>query len=231
MKHTVCPFHAGNNLRAALVALFALGATVIVPNAEASTRPQIGGTLRVQLSGRVATIDPRQWSTVPAQAAAIERVDSLIFDRLIRLDESGALRPALALYWQQVGDSKHWRFRIRDGVKFSDGSPLTPPVAAMALQQLLGSSFDVSASLEWVVVQADRPLPDLPLQLAGGRYFIFRTLEDNSLTGTGPFRVTEWTAAAGSAKAVFIANENCWAGRPFVDKIELTMGEIGRAHV
>jgi ABC-type transport system substrate-binding protein len=36
--------------------------------------------------------------------------------------------------------------------------------------------------------------------------------------------VTEWTAAAGSAKAVFVANENCWAGRPFVDKIELLMG-------
>jgi ABC-type transport system substrate-binding protein len=176
------------------------------------------------MSERIATIDPRQWPSAPAQFAAAERVDSLVFDRLARLDEGGTLRPALALYWQQVGDSKRWRFRIRDGVKFSDGSPLTPPVAAMALQQLLGSSFDVSASFEWVVIQADRPLPDLPLQLAVGRYFIFHTLEDNSLTGTGPFRMAEWPAVEGSAKATFAANETCWAGRPFVDKIELMMG-------
>jgi ABC-type transport system substrate-binding protein len=74
------------------------------------------------------------------------------------------------------------------------------------------------------VIQAEHPLPVFPTELAGGRYFIFRTGEDDSLTGTGPFRVAEWPAAGAPARAVFAANETCWSGRPFVGKIELRMG-------
>ena len=176
------------------------------------------------MSERIATIDPRQWPSAPGKAAAAERVDSLVFDRLVRLDEHGTLQPALAISWQHDAQSKRWQFRLREGVKFSDGSPLTPPVAAMALQQLLGISFDVSANSDSVVILSDQSVPDLPVQLATGRYFVFHLADDNSLTGTGPFRVAEWPAASGTAKAIFAANETCWAGRPFVDKIELTMG-------
>jgi len=208
----------------AFVALLAAGTVAATPLAAASTRPQFSGTLRVQMSERVTTVDPRQWPSAPAQAAAAERVDSLVFDRLTRLDEHGTVQPALAISWQHDAPSKRWQFRIREGVKFSDGSPLTPPIAALALQQLLGASFDVSATSDSVVIQADHSLSDFSTELATGRFFIFHSTEDNSLTGTGPFRVAEWPAAAGSAKAVFVANENCWAGRPFVDKIELLMG-------
>ena len=224
MKRINCPFHAGNRLCVAFAALCTLGAVATVPSSAASTRPQIGGTLRVQMSERVATIDPRQWPVAPGQAAAAERIDSLVFDRLARLDEHGRPQPALAISWQNDTQMKRWQFRIRDGIKFSEGTPLTPLIAALALQQLLGAPFDVSATSDSVLIQAEHSLPEFPTELATGRYFIFHTAEDNSLSGTGPFRVTEWPAAAGSSKAVFAANENCWAGRPFVDKIELLMG-------
>ncbi len=224
MKRIVCPFPAGNNLCVAFAALLALGAAAAAPNAAASTRPQRGGTLRVQISEHITAIDPRQWPSAPAQAAAAERVDSLVFDRLVRLDEHGTIQPALAISWQHDAQAKRWQFRMRDGVKFSDGSPLTPPVAAMALQQLLGASFDVSATSDTVVIQAEHSLPDFPAELAMGRYFIFHVAEDNSLTGTGPFRMAEWPTAGNSAQAILVANDSCWAGRPFVDKIELLMG-------
>lgn len=224
MKRIVCPFPAGNNLRAAFMALLALGGVATAPIAAASTRPQRGGTLRVQISEHIATIDPRQWPSAPAQAAVAERLDSLVFDRLARLDEHGALQPALAISWQHDAQSRRWQFRLRDGVKFSDGSPLTSPAAAMALQQLLGPSFDVSATSDSVVIQAEHSLPDFPAELAAGRYFVFHVAEDNSLTGTGPFRVAEWPTAGNSAQAILVANDSCWAGRPFVDKIELLMG-------
>jgi ABC-type transport system substrate-binding protein len=223
MKRIVCPLSAGNNPCATLVALLALGAAVTVPNACASTRPQVGGTLRVQMSERVSAIDPRQWPSAPAQAAAAERVDALVFDRLVTLDERGTLQPALAISWQHDAQFKRWQFRIREGVKFSDGSPLTSPVAALALQQSLGISFDVSATSDSIVIRVEHPVPQLLSELAAGRYFVFHVAEDNSLVGTGPFRVAEW-AAGGSGNSIFVANENCWAGRPFVDKIELAMG-------
>src|ERR1700688_2733665 len=191
MKRIVCRFHVGNNPYMAVVALVALGVIAAVADAAPSARPQIGGTLRVEMNERVAMIDPRQWPSAPALAAAAERLDALVFDRLVSLDERGTIQPALAISWQHDAQMKRWQFRLRDGVKFSDGSPLTPPIVAMALQQLLGISFDVSAASDSVVIQSEHPLPELLSELATGRYFIFHSVEDNSLTGTGPFRVVD----------------------------------------
>ena len=224
MKRTICPFHVRNNLRLAWLALIALGAMATAAGAAPSARPQIGGTLRIEMSERISSIDPRQWPLTPALSSAAERVESLVFDRLIRLDEHGTLQPALAISWQHDEQWKRWEFRLRDDVKFSDGSPLTPPIAALALQQLLGASFDVSATPDSVVILTENSLPNFPRQLASGRYFIFNTGEENSLTGTGPFRVADWPMAEGPGRAAFAANVTCWAGRPFVEKIELTMG-------
>ena len=224
MKRIAWPYPAGSSLRAASCALLALTSIAACWSVAASTRPKFGGTLRVEMSERVAAVDPRMWPGDSIAAAATERVDSLVFDRLVRLDERGALQPALAVSWQSDAQAKRWQFRLRDGVKFSDGFSLTPPIAALALQQLLGVSFDVSATSDSVVIQADHALPDLAARLSAGRYFVFHVAEDNSLSGTGPFRVAEWPDAESGAKAIFAANESCWAGRPFVDKIELTMG-------
>lgn len=223
MRRIVWPFHAGNDSRKAIAAVVLLVWITSASRTAASIAPRFGGTLRVQISERLATIDPRQRSPESAGVVTSERVDSLVLDRLVRLDDHATLQPALAISWQHDAQARNWQFRIREGVKFSDGTPLTPAIAAMALQQLLGASFDVSATVDSVVIRADHSLPDLATELAIGRYFVFRTAGDNSITGTGPFRVAEWPAQ-GAAKAVFVANESCWAGRPFVDKIELVMG-------
>ncbi|MCU1341404.1 MAG: peptide transporter, periplasmic ligand binding protein [Candidatus Acidoferrum typicum] len=206
----------------ARVILTAVTMLAIASGAAASTSPKFGGVLRVQISEHVATVDPRQWPSDSLRAMATERLASLIFDRMVRFDDHGLPQPMLAVSWQHDDNLKRWQFRLREGVKFSDGSPLTPETAAMALQQLLGNEFDVSAISDSVVIQADHSLPEFPSQLAAGRYFIFHTADDGSLTGTGPFRVAAWPADSAS-KIVFLANEMCWAGRPFVDKIELTM--------
>jgi ABC-type transport system substrate-binding protein len=224
MKRIVCPFPAGNSLYVAFAALVTSGAIVIAAVAAPSVRPQIGGTLRVQISERVPSTDPRLWPSAPAQAAAAERVDSLVYDRLVRLDDHATLQPALAISWQHDAQSKRWQFRLRDAVKFSDGSPLTPPIAAMALQQLLGSSFDVSATSDSIVIQSEHSLPDLPMELATGRYFIFHLGENNSVTGTGPFIETIRESMGAVEVMIFVANPSCWAGRPFLSQIDLMPG-------
>ena len=204
------------------VMLIAVTILAFITGAAASTSPQFGGVLRVQISEHVTNIDPRQWPSDSLNAAATERLASLAFDRMAHFDAHGVPQPMLSVSWQQEDNAKRWRFRLREGVKFSDGSLLTPEIAAMALQQLLGITFDVSATSDSVVIQADHSLPNFPSQLAGGNYFIFHTADDGSLAGTGPFGVLGWPTARAS-KIVFVANEMCWAGRPFVDKIELTM--------
>jgi peptide/nickel transport system substrate-binding protein len=224
MKRIASHFRARNNLLTAAAAVAALCALAIAPLVRASRRPQVGGTLRVQISERLLTLDPRLWPADSANAAAAERVESLLYDRLVRLDEHGNPQPALATSWQHDAQSKTWQFHLREGVKFTDGTSLTPTIAALALQQLLGASYDVSATPDTVVILAEHSLPDLPLELATGRYFIFHSADDNSLAGTGPFRLESSLSIGASAKLFLTANPSCWAGRPFVDKIELTMG-------
>jgi peptide/nickel transport system substrate-binding protein len=233
MKPIAWPSPARNSaparalLRPALRLIVALSAMAAAATALASTRPRTGGTLRVQMIEHVENIDPRQWPASSTQAAALERLDALVFDRLIRLDERGALQPALAVSWQYDSKEKCWQFRMRAGVKFSDGTPLTPPIAAMALQQLLGVSFDVSADSDSVLIRAEQLPMDLPMQLATGRYFIFHAGDDGSLTGTGPFRRTLLESAGAATMMSFDGNSTCWAGRPFVDKLVIRVGVTG----
>ena len=47
-----------------------------------------------------------------------------IFDRLVDQDENQLLKPDLALSWRTVDDTT-WEFKLRPGVKFSDGSEFT----------------------------------------------------------------------------------------------------------
>jgi peptide/nickel transport system substrate-binding protein len=218
-KNAIAPI-----LKTARVFIRATAMLLIVTGAAASTSPKFGGVLHVQISERVATVDPRQWPTDSLQAAATEKLASLVFDRLVRFDNQGKPQAALAVSWQHDVQSKRWQFRLRDGAKFADGSLLTPEVTALALQQLLGNSFDVSATSDSVLIQADHSLPEFLAQLAAGRYFIFHSSSDGTLSGTGPFRVTLWPGVDPLAKVVLATNESCWAGRPFVDGIEISMG-------
>jgi ABC-type transport system substrate-binding protein len=194
------------------------------PLAAASRRPQVGGTLRVQITEHLLSLDPRLWPADSANAAAAERVESLLYDRLIQLDDHGNPQPALAASWQHDAQSKSWQFRLREGVKFTDGTSLTPTLAALALQQLLGASYDVSATPDTVVILSEHSAPNLSIEMATGRFFIFHSADDNSLSGTGPFRLESSLSMGASEKLFLSANLSSWAGRPFVDKIELTMG-------
>ena len=58
------------------------------------------------------------------------------------------------------------------------------------------------------------------MELASGRSFIFHAAQD-TVFGTGAFRIAEWQAGQ---KLVLTASEEYWAGRPFVDRAEITLG-------
>jgi len=197
--------------------------------AAASTRPHIGGTLRVELRERVPTLDPRVRPGEAEAARAQEMLDALVFDRLLRFDDHGQPASALAVAWQSENEGKRWRFQLRTDVQLSDGTPLTAEIAAAALAPEvaveLGGDAQVSGAGQWVTIESQEAMPDLPQQLAAGRNFIFRVAADGkSLVGTGPFVLAYWDSGAMAQQDVFTANEHCWAGRPFVDRLTISLG-------
>jgi len=233
-----------------LVLCVALLALLAPAHLLAVKHPRYGGTLRIELHVPSISLDPREWKTGSIAAAENEQLAALVYDRLLTLDNYGRFQPALATEWSYDPTSKNWQFKLRPGVKFSDGSFLAPKDVAGALQPLLPDGLQISPTENGVQIHTTRPTSHLLEQLASGRFFVFRVQTDGTLIGTGPFLLAENSPAAPSeanpsasklAHLKFRANEEAWAGRPFVDAVEVTLGQpalrqilnlqVGRAEI
>lgn len=87
----------------------------------ASGPPQSGGTLRYGLSVAPTCSDPAQSLTNQTIYVTRQVVDSLVDQD----PETGAIRPWLAESWFVSSDAKTFTFRLKEGITFSDGTPLT----------------------------------------------------------------------------------------------------------
>jgi len=224
-------FFASHCFAAARLAVVAVAAITIAagpaPVAGAATSPRYGGTLVVELHEPALVLDPAKWKPGAAENAANEQIAAAVFDRLVTLDRFGRFQPGLATEWSHDAAWRRWQFTLRPGVQFSDGSALTSADVATALQELLPRKVAVTAANTHIVVQFAAPAPDLLERLASGRYFIFRRNADGTLLGTGPFFLEEPAAApgsVGSSRYKLLSNEHCWAGRPFVDGMDVNLG-------
>ena len=160
--------------------------------AEAIGRPRYGGALRIETHETIRSLDPAEWSASGTEPAK-EKLISLIFEPLVRLDENGRPQAALAISWQPEAKSKYkrWRFRLRPDVKFHDGSLLTPELAAAALR---------TSAVEWkpsvqgdaLLIESDKSRPNLLSDLAQVSHSIFLRGADKKVSGTGPFQLSEW---------------------------------------
>jgi len=188
----------------------------------AATRPHYGGTLRVEMRAAPAALD--------AAAADAAPLRSLVFETLVRIDAAAAAdapQPCLAVSWQHDAAAKRWQFNLRPGVKLHDGSPLTAAAVAASLQAALPGMTITAAGDAAIAIHANRPLPDLLLDLA-----------HNGWLDTGPFRPAAFEPGR---RVTFTANEDYWGGRPFLDAIEVQFGrglrdqladlELGKADV
>jgi ABC-type transport system substrate-binding protein len=199
-----------------------LTSTIALTNASAETRPHYGGTLRVMMQSAPNTLDFPANAT-PADYWGFARTLSLVGDTLVKLDAQGRSQPALAVAWQSDPSTRHWQFTLRRGVKFHDGSAASPT----AIAQILGalhSGWTVRASADSLSIDSETTMPSLLAELALPRNLVLkRSSNDNRLPiGTGPFLVAEWQPGK---RLKLAANEESWAGRPFVDAIEIEFGK------
>src|SRR3954467_7081868 len=83
----------------------------------------IGGAgaqeLKIGLAAEPSAMDPHFHNLTPNHSATKH-----IFDRLLDQDENQRIQPMLATSWKNVDDTT-WEFKLRPGVKFTDGGDLT----------------------------------------------------------------------------------------------------------
>jgi ABC-type transport system substrate-binding protein len=147
----------------------------------------------------------------------------LVLDTLTTASDTGGALPGLAVRWESQNADHRWEFWIRADVHFQDGTLLTPDAVAAALDETCSHA---GANCPWraahavgpsIVFTSDSPIPDLPELLGQTQFAIARQDASGAVVGTGPFRVTGFANGA----LTLVANDDCWAGRPFVDAVEV----------
>ena len=191
--------------------------------AAAATRPHYGGTLRVALQTAGTELG------IPNNATADDyrdasRLLALITDNLVKIDAQARATPGLASTWQSDATARNWQLTLRHGVRFHDGSTLSPGAVAQILSPL-HPDWRIGGSGDTLTIESDNPIPGLLAELALPRNAIFKRNANGVVNGTGAFRIAEWQPGKTLKLA---ANEDCWAGRPFLDSIEVEFGKSAR---
>ena len=192
--------------------------------ALASTRPHYGGTLRLAVREAPISLYPADPSQ--SDSPVMRSLYRLIFDTLVVLDARGLPQPGLAVSWQADPGNQRWQFAIRRGVSFQDGIAVSPDAVAGSLRAA-NPNWKIFAAGEGIVIECDAPTANLPAILALPRYGIAKRT-GGKLTGSGPFAVKQWDPGK---KLSLAAREDYWAGRAFVDAIEIEMGKTFREQI
>lgn len=165
----------------------------------------------------------------------------LVYESLVQIDGDGNLIPDLATSWEHAGDFQTWTFKLREGVKFHDGTPFNADAVKFNYDRLLrvpgqsGGAWTNYADANTVEVVDDQtvifrltaPFPGLPMDMLYGRYKIASPtyIQANSTdadpeamefmathaAGTGPFQLVEFVP---DQRVVFEKNPDYWGGEP-----------------
>lgn len=128
-----------------------------------------------------------------------------VVETLVDADNQGVLQPGLATGWEASPDNLSWRFTLREGASFHDGTAVTAEAVAAALETARSkaaspfSTVPVKAvTAEDGAVRVDLTQPYAPLPavlahtstqiLAPSSYAADRTVTD--VVGSGPYKVT-----------------------------------------
>ncbi|MBB4913429.1 ABC transporter substrate-binding protein [Streptosporangium saharense] len=182
-------------------------------------------TLTVVASAAPATLDP-----VKANVGSDNWFVNLAYDTLLRLGPDGDVQPGLAVRWGYVGkNNTTFELKLREGVKFADGTPLTAQAVAASLDYARKNGLNAatwSSAIESVTatgpltvrINCSTPHPVLPLLLDQiqlvGSVISPKGLADPSKMGAnsfgaGPYVLDSAQSASGD-HYTYTPNPNYW---------------------
>jgi peptide/nickel transport system substrate-binding protein len=110
--------------------------------------------LRVVPHSNLAILDPI-WTT----AYMSRNHGYMIYDTLFGTDENAKIRPQMVDSWTVSDDNRLWTFKLRKGLEFHDGKPVTSEDVVASLQRW-GKRDAMGSALMTFVQRMDTPAPD-----------------------------------------------------------------------
>ena len=219
-----------NFIGASLITLWAM---LAVPSIAQQTKPQYGGEL--VLTGQLdKTMFPGRNTDAQGMDVYLNSCETLV-----ELTAEREIRPLLAESWSSSADRKTMTFKLRQGVKFHDGTSFNAEAVAAVFNEALAKKFLYVSLLEGlqkvvadnefqVSFQMSAPSAALLPNLAYRTMCIFSPTAykakgeeglGSNIVGTGPFVQTEYTKGV---SVLFKRNDKYWQkGKPYLDSIRI----------
>lgn len=185
-------------------------------------------------SGPIKVVLPEEADLLEPCMATRSNIGRIIMENvsetLTELDVRGGtgIQPRLAEKWEQNADGS-WRFHLRQGVKFSDGSAFDAKDVKHSFDRMMSDKITCESRRYFggmtvtptivddytVDFKADPVQPILPLLLS----LVTMVPEETPLefvrepVGTGPYKLTNWTPGQ---QIVLTSRDDYWGGKPEV---------------
>jgi len=204
--------------------------------ASAFTVPVLAADLVVGLSADVTAIDPHYHNLTPNNAVAAH-----LFDYLVLRSEKSQPIPGLATEWKAI-EPTVWEFKLRRGVKFSDGSEFTAADVVASIDRVpkVPNSPSPFTAYTKQIAKIDvvdpytirfrtvSPYPLMPTDLtqiaivskgaAGASTEEFNS--GKAAIGTGPYKLVRY---AKGDRIELVRNDTWWGGRTPWEKVTLRL--------
>ncbi|RRQ26579.1 ABC transporter substrate-binding protein [Rhodococcus sp. Eu-32] len=140
--NSYAPRHGRRSARAAAVALAASSTLLLAAcsggansSGAQNGTPREGGDLKIAIDSDPICIDPSQTNLIASAVIGRQVVDSLVEQN----PDTGEFEPWLATEWSANADGTSYDFTLKDGVTFSDGTPLDSTAVKNFFDQLVAS--------------------------------------------------------------------------------------------
>ena len=193
--------------------------------------PRKGGTLTYAAAADIVTLDPQNIGDTVSVNTSM-----MIHEGLTRQNATLAYEPSLALSWEASGLT--WTFKLRQGVKFHDGSAFDANSVKFVFDRILGPEATLRKGT-WVPildkVEVVDPFtvrfttkyvdPIFPTRVSGNGATAILSADafkkfgkdiGRNPVGTGPFKFTEWVKDDHVTVERF---DGYWGGAPLLDKV------------
>lgn len=201
-----------------------------------SGKPKAGGDLVMARADEATSLLP----SVPTDNASIWIIEE-IYSTLAGPSEDGkSVVPGIATSWEQSADKLSWTFKLRSGVKFSNGQPLTSADVKFSVEQnqkedapfyfidSIITSMD-TPDANTIVFHTAKPWAPLPADMAlyansiVPNNYAGKSAEDfgNSPIGSGPFKFDSWQRGS---QLKLVKNADYYvSGKPYLDSVTFTV--------
>jgi peptide/nickel transport system substrate-binding protein len=197
--------------------------TVVLLAALIGGAPARAADITIALGSEPTTLDPQL-----ADDGSERAVNDNIYETLTARTPKGELVPGLAEAMPVHSAPEAWRFKLRPGIKFTNGEPFNADAVVFSVKRIIDPKFNSKQISYFAAITDARKIDDLtvdvitkgPDPILPARMYWMKMVPPVAAAkpdfiqnpiGTGPYKLVKWTRGTTIQLA---KNDSYWGRRP-----------------